>query len=190
VVRVVVASANPVKVEGVKLAFEQFFNRVEVVSKGVDSGVGEQPFNSDCIRGAVNRALRAFSPDFDFSVGVEAGLFSLRNTLTGFIDFQVAAIYNGSRITIGFGPGFEYPPFVIERVLKGEEVGEVMEEFTGIRNLGETRGAIHFLTKGKISRTELTKLSVTTALIPWINEQYYFDHNLSHIGDENGRNED
>ncbi|MBO8181394.1 MAG: inosine/xanthosine triphosphatase [Archaeoglobus sp.] len=175
VVRVVVGSKNPVKVEGVKQAFAQYFDRVDVKSKEVDSGVGKQPFNNDSIKGAINRALKAYSEEFDFSVGVEAGLFSFRDTITGFIDFQVSAIYNGSRVSIGFGPGFEYPPFVIAEVLKGREVGEVMDEFTGIRDLGEKTGAIHFFTKGKISRTELTRLSVTAALIPWINKEYYFD---------------
>lgn len=174
-VRIVVGSKNPVKVEGVRQAFAQYFDPVEVDSKEVDSGVGNQPLNNDSIKGAMNRALRAYSDEFDFSVGVEAGLFSFKNTITGFIDFQVAAIYNGSRMSIGFGPGFEYPPFVVEKVLKGREVGEVMDEFTGIKNLGEKTGAIYFLTKGKISRIELTRLSVTTALIPWINEKYYLD---------------
>jgi inosine/xanthosine triphosphatase len=174
VVRVIVGSKNPVKVEGVKQAFKQFFDDVSVNSVEVDSGVGNQPFNNDSIKGAINRALRSFSDDYDFSVGVEAGLFSVKETVTGFIDFQVSAIYNGERITIGFGPGFEYPPFVVEEVLKGREVGDVMDEFTGIKNLGEKTGAIHFLTKGKISRVELTRLSVTAALIPWINREHYF----------------
>ncbi len=173
-VRVVVGSGNPVKVEGVRQAFLQYFDEVDVFSREVDSGVGNQPFNSESIRGAINRALKSYSEEFDFSVGVEAGLFSFKRTITGFIDFQVAAIYNGSRVTIGFGPGFEYPPFVIEEVLKGREIGDVMDEFTGIENLGEKTGAIHFLTKGKISRIDLTRLSVTAALIPWINFEYYF----------------
>ncbi|RLI84260.1 inosine/xanthosine triphosphatase [Archaeoglobales archaeon] len=174
-VKVVVGSKNPVKVEGVRQAFLQYFDEVEVSSREVDSGVGSQPFNDDSIKGAINRALNSYSEEFDFSVGVEAGLFSVKRTITGFIDFQVSAIYDGSRISVGFGPGFEYPPLVVEEVLKGKEVGDVMDEFTGIENLGEKTGAIHFLTKGKISRTDLTRLSVTTALIPWINGEYYFD---------------
>jgi inosine/xanthosine triphosphatase len=174
VVKVIVGSKNPVKVEGVKQAFQHYFDEVEISSREVDSGVGKQPFNNESIRGAINRALKSYSNEFDFSVGVEAGLFSFKRTITGFIDFQVAAIYNGHRITIGFGPGFEYPPFVVEEVLKGKEVGDVMDEFTGIKNLGEKTGAIHFLTKGRISRIDLTRLSVITALIPWINKEIYF----------------
>lgn len=171
--KVVVGSLNPTKIEGVKKAFNQFFDDVVVKGVKVNSEVGDQPFNNDVVKGAINRAINSFSNDYDFSVGIEAGLFSLKNTLTGYIDFQVAAIYNGKRLTIGFGPGFEYPPIVVDKVLKGKEVGDVMDEITGIKNLGEKTGAIHFLTKGVISRSELARIAVTMALIPWVNKEMY-----------------
>lgn len=170
--KIIVGSLNPTKIEGVKRAFNQFFDDVVVEAVKVDSGVSNQPFNDDVVKGAINRAVNSFG-DCDFSVGVEAGLFSLKKTLTGYLDFQVAAIYNGSKLSIGFGPGFEYPPVVVEEVLKGKEVGEVMDEITGIDDLGEKTGAIYVLTRGVISRDELTRLAVTMALIPWINREMY-----------------
>ena len=172
-IRVAVGSKNPTKVEGVRLAFERFFDEVEVVAKEVDSGVPSQPFNYDVIRGAMNRAIRAFEDGCDFSVGVEAGLFEIENTLTGFMDFQVAVVYDGKLFTIGFGPGFEFPPKVVREALKGREVGKVMEELTGIKEIGRKFGAIHYLTKGEISRIELTRLAVTMALIPRLNGKLY-----------------
>ncbi len=171
--RVVVGSENPTKVDGVRMAFEQFFSQVEVVGVGVKCSVPSQPFNEDTIKGAVERAIKAYRDEFDFSVGVEAGLFAMPNTLTGYIDFQVAAIYDGERITVGFGPGFEFPPTVVARALEGDEVGRVMSELTGIEDIGRKKGAIHYLTKGAISRAELTKLAVTMALIPRINRKLY-----------------
>ncbi len=172
-VKVIVGSQNPLKIKGVEKAFSQYFDKVYVQGVEVDSGVSKQPFNADVVKGAINRALRAYDESYDFSVGVEAGLFSLKNTNTGFLDFQVAAIYNGFKISIGFGPGFEYPPMVIEEVLKGQEVGVVMEKLTNIKNIGKKFGAIYFLTKGVISRDELTRIAVTMALIPWINKDLY-----------------
>ncbi len=174
--KVVVGSRNPTKVEGVRLAFKQFFEDVEVYSRGVSSDVPAQPFDYDVIKGAVNRAVKAYSEEFDFSVGVEAGLFSFKETITGFIDFQVAAVYNGKRLTIGFGPGFEFPPVVVKEAVRGREVGDVMEEITGIKDIGERTGAIHYLTKGAISRVELTRIAVIMALIPWINGELYFKY--------------
>ena len=171
--KVAVGSTNPTKVEGVKRAFEEFFEDVEVVPKDVDSGVSAQPIGDEVIRGAVNRALKSYG-DCDFSVGVEAGLFPFERTITGYVDFQVAVIYNGSKYSIGFGPGFEFPPFVVERALRGEEVGKIMSEFTGIKEIGRKIGAIHYLTRGKVSRIDLTRIAVTMALIPWLNEELYW----------------
>ncbi len=171
--KVAVGSTNPTKVEGVRKAFEEFFGDVEVVPKDVSSGVRSQPIGDEVIKGALNRALRAYE-DCDFSVGVEAGLFPVKGSVTGYLDFQVAVVYNGERYSIGFGPGFEFPPFVVERALKGEEVGKVMSEFTGIEGIGRKIGAIHYLTKGKVSRVDLTKIAVTMAIIPWINEDIYW----------------
>lgn len=171
--RIAVGSKNPAKVNGVKRAFSRFFEAVEVVGCEVNSNVSDQPFNEETITGAVNRAKNAYSKEFDFSVGVEAGLFEFPHTLTGYIDFQVACIYDGERYTVGFGPGFEYPPMVIRDVLSGREVGEVMAELTGIVNLGRKFGAIGFLTRKQVVRSDLTEIAVTMALIPWINQNLY-----------------
>mgnify|MGYP003872459767 CR=1 FL=1 len=170
-----VGSENPAKVEGVKLAFEQFFNEVTIQPKPVVSGVPSQPFDVEVIEGAINRAIKAYD-SCDFSVGVEAGFFKTKRTITGYVDFQVAAIYNGERFTLGFGPGFEFPPLVVERVLNEKtEAGKVMSELTGIRDIGKKLGAVHYLTKGVITRIELTRLCVTMALIPFLNPGFYFE---------------
>ncbi len=171
--RIVAGTKNPAKLEGVKRAFKKFFGEVEVVGKSVNPEVPPQPFNSETILGAINRAKKSYSEEFDFSVGVEAGLFKVENSLTGYVDFQVACVYDGERFTIGFGPGFEYPKKVVEEVLGGREVGEVMDEITGIENLGEKIGAIGFLTKEKVKRSDLTEIAVTMALIPWLNSELY-----------------
>lgn len=172
--KIAVGTENPAKIEGVIRAFEKFFENVEVHPVKVDSGVGKQPFNDDTVRGAINRARNAYSDEFDFSVGVEAGLFENRFAVTGYIDFQVACVYDGEHYTLGFGPGFEYPPEVIDEVLKGREVGEVMAELTGIENLGKKFGAIGFLTWKSVNRSMLTEMAVTMALIPWLNRNLYW----------------
>jgi inosine/xanthosine triphosphatase len=173
-IRVIVGSTNPTKVRGVKLAFEQFFDEVDIVEKDVESGVPPQPFDGETLRGAIERAKKSYEGWADFSVGIEAGLFKVDRTITGYVDFQVAAVYDGTRVGIGFGPGFEYPPSVVEEVISGKEVGEVMEAITGIEDLGKKFGAVYYLTKGAVSRSDLSKLAVTMALIPFINFERYF----------------
>lgn len=170
--KVVVGSRNPTKIEGTRLAFQQFFKEVEVFGVEVSTPF-KQPFNDQTIAGAIERALKSYSPEFDFSVGIEAGLMAVKHTLTGYMDFQVAVVYNGEKFTIGFGPGFEYPKEVVQEALKGIEVGVTMEKISGIKNLGKKFGAVHYLSKGAISRTDLSRIAVTMALIPWLNSELY-----------------
>ncbi len=174
-IKVSVGSKNPAKICGVKSAFSKFFDDVSVEGVDVNSGVSNQPFDNETIRGAINRAIKAYkSGNYDFGVGVEAGLFRCYFAYTGYIDIQVAAVYNGDRVCIGFGPGFEYPEKVLRAVLGGSEVGKVMEHFTGIKDLGKKQGAIGYLTKNKIDRAKLTEIAVTMALIPFLNYEFYF----------------
>lgn len=173
--RVAVGSKNPTKVEGVKKAFECYFKEVEVEGFEVKTSIPPQPFDFQTIVGAIERAKICWREDFDFSVGIEAGLFKMPYTITGYLDFQVAAVFDGNKIAIGFGPGFEYPPRVVEEVLEGKEVGAVMEKFSGIKDLGKKIGAVYFLSKGVVSRVDLTKMAVLMALIPFINNYEGFE---------------
>ena len=43
--KVLMATKNPVKIEGAKRAFETYFKDVEIIPIPVDSNVNAQPFN-------------------------------------------------------------------------------------------------------------------------------------------------
>ncbi|MGZ7068062.1 MAG: inosine/xanthosine triphosphatase [Methanobacterium sp.] len=173
--KISVGSKNPVKVKAVLNVLKAIYGQVDVMGVDVDSGVPHQPFGKDeTIQGAINRAKNAFSIDFDLSVGIESGLMEIKSSLTGFIDLQWCAVFDGQRITLGVSSGFEYPPSVIEEVLKGKEVGEVMDKVTGVNNLGQKEGAVSFLSKGMLDRTENTAQCVLTAMIPRMNNEIYF----------------
>lgn len=169
--KIAVGSRNPVKVKAVENIFSRLYGIVEVDGVAAASGVPAQPFGEDTITGAVNRAKNAFAPEkFDLSVGIEAGLFNV-NGFT--IDLQYCAIYDGSWVTLGCGSGFEYPSIVLNEVLSGKEVGDVMSAVAGVENLGEKEGAIGFLSRGMLTRTRLTEQSVFMALIPRLNPHLY-----------------
>lgn len=173
--KVAVGSKNPVKVNATKNVLKKIYKDVEVISVNVDSEVPHQPFGIDeTIRGAINRAKNAYSDYFDISVGIESGLMETPNSITGYIDLQWCAVFDGDMITLGVSAGFEYPPSVIEEVLKGKEVGDVMDKVTGIDKLGQKTGAVSFLSKGMLDRTENTEQCVLTAMIPRMNEDIYF----------------
>lgn len=174
--RVIVGSKNPVKLNATRNILEKIFDDLEVTSVAVDSGVPDQPFGLDeTIKGAVNRAKNAFSEGADLSVGIESGLMETPNSLTGYIDLQWCAIFDGDRVTIGVSSGFEYPPEVIKEVLNGVEVGDVMDRITGVEDLGKKKGAVSHLSREMLNRTENTEQCVLTAMIPRMNEDVYFD---------------
>jgi len=176
---VAVGSKNPVKVNAARNVLEKIYDEVSVVGVAVDSGVPHQPFGKDeTIQGAVNRAKNAFSDNFDLSIGIESGLMAIENSITGYIDLQWCAVFDGNKITLGVSSGFEYPPIVIEEVLKGLEVGDVMDKVTGVNNLGQKAGAVSYLSNGMLDRTENTEQCVLTAMIPRLNEKIYFNTNL------------
>jgi inosine/xanthosine triphosphatase len=172
---VVVGSKNPVKLNATRNILGRIYGDITVSSTNVDSGVPDQPFGLDqTVKGAVNRAKNAFSEKFDLSVGIESGLLKVPETLTGYIDLQWCAIYDGKNITIGASSGFEYPPSVIKEVLNGVEVGDVMDKVTGVNDLGQKKGAVSYLSRDMLNRTENTEECVLTAMIPRMNNNIYF----------------
>lgn len=169
--RVVVGTNNPVKVKAAENVFKRVYGDVFVEGKNVPSSVPAQPFGNDTVTGAINRAKAAFSSGpYDVGVGIEAGLFDVNGFV---IDLQYCAIFDGEWMTLGCGSGFEYPTVVLDKVLAGKEVGDVMSELTGIKNMGKKMGAIGYLSKGMLDRTGLTEQSVFMALIPRLNKELY-----------------
>lgn len=170
--RVHVGSNNPIKAQAVKNVFERALGPTEVRLISVESGVPLQPFDDETAKGACERARKALL-DADFGVGIEAGLI-WHKELKLYFDVQFCAIVNqDGRLTVGHGAGFVYPPRVIEKVLAGRPVGEVMSELTGIEKLGHKIGAIGYLSKNLLTREQLTEQAVLMALIPRLHPELY-----------------
>lgn len=176
--RIAVGSTNPTKVKAVENVMRRIYGDVEVIGVEVDTGVPDQPIGIEEIaRGAINRAKSALEKaNADLGVGIEAGIYSFPGTLTGYLDVQVCAIVSPDGvITIGHGPGFEYPPVVIEKVLNdGVEVGIAMGELVDDPELKKKIGAIGVLSKGLLPRTELNEIAVLMAMIPRMNQERFF----------------
>lgn len=174
-IKIVVGSKNPMKLKATQNVLEHIYPQLNVTAKHVDSGVPDQPIGLDItIQGAINRAQNAFSDEFDLSVGIESGLLEVPHSITGYLDLQWCALYDGEKTTLGVSAGFEYPPLVIEKVLEGMEVGDVMDKITGVDKLGQKTGAVSHLSKGLLDRTGNTEQCVLMAMIPRMNEELYF----------------
>ena len=73
-IRIVVASINPVKLDAVKEGLSVFLNEpIEVLGVSVDSGVSDQPMSDlETLQGAETRVknIQDHFPDYDFYVGI------------------------------------------------------------------------------------------------------------------------
>ena len=171
---VAVGTKNPAKLEGVKRAFEQYFPGAEF--RPVDaSGVARlQPIGLEqMVEGAVTRAKYALSKEGgDFGVGVEAGIFLIGDS---YFDHQQAAVVDPiGRVTLGHSAGYPLPRPAMERMIEeGKELEQFAEGISGIGQIGDKGGLLHHLSKGKMTRADLTQQCVTTALVPWLHTGLY-----------------
>lgn len=99
--KVIVASKNPGKIEGVKIAFAEYFKEFEIEGIKADSDVSEQPVNDEIYKGASNRVknVRKIAEEqgkeADFYVAVESGI---TNKLGEWTILNIAVIEDKKRI--------------------------------------------------------------------------------------------
>jgi len=158
---IAVGSINPVKTEAVRSVMERIYGDVRITPVKASSGVPEQPWGEETLRGAVNRAKAAIG-GHDMAVGIEAGVFEMYD---GIYDIQHCAVLDrNGNMTVGMGPGFRYPDDVAELLRKGLTVGDAMKRLYP-NHSGRGEGAIGLLSKGLIDRKSLTEQAVMAAMV-------------------------
>ena len=172
---VAVGSKNPAKILGTKKAFSRFFPDVEFREVDAASSVQAQPLTLDeTIQGALARAKLALrlSAKADFGVGVEAGLVAFGDE---HLNMQVAAIMDRrGRFTLGSSSGFMVPGLVVRQMqVGGVELDRLAKGLTAAEKVREEDGVVYHLTKGSVSRIDLTEQCVGMALVPWLNKDIY-----------------
>ena len=70
--------------------------------------------------------------------------------------------------SIGISQGFPLPDKYIEEI-KSSELGKVMDKIFKLKESGKGKGGISILTKGVVSRIDLTKNAFIMALTKHIN---------------------
>ncbi len=150
---------------------EWFYDRFVIdrlVPCTVESGISEQPIDRDeIVTGAINRAKNAYTQSpCDLAIGMEAWIIPLKQAETWYVACEAVAIRDGKKIHLGIGGGFEYPPQIIERVIKnGEDINTAFinswfsQEFAGNKS-----GVIWFLTNSKLTRKDCSRQIIIYAL--------------------------
>jgi inosine/xanthosine triphosphatase len=169
-VRVVVGSTNDVKVRATRAAFSNYYE-AKVTGTSTASDVSDQPIGEEAFLGARNRARCALdSGEFDFGVGIEGGIISLYGLRFGFA--AVCVISREGVISFSTSGMFPIPTEALKLVDSGKELGDAMDELTGLKETKRGPGAVGLLTKGVVDRTALYRDAVAFALIPHINPNY------------------
>jgi inosine/xanthosine triphosphatase len=169
--RVIVASKNPVKLLAAAHGFERMFGQpVEVSGVSVPSGVREQPMSdAETLQGARQRAenARALCPDADYWAGIEGGIDEAPAGQDAMEAFAWVVVLAGQKVGRGRTGTFFLPPRVAELVRAGKELGEADDIVFGRSNSKQENGAVGLLTGDVIDRAGFYEHAVILALIPF-----------------------
>ncbi|WP_053364381.1 DUF84 family protein [Bacillus sp. FJAT-27251] len=150
---VAIGSENPAKISAVQQGFKE--HQCIFIPVSVASGVSEQPFSDDeTIRGAVNRAISAAAETgAHIGVGLEGGVQQTEHGLF-LCNWGALASKDSSPIIAG-GARIPLPGEIAERLMSGEELGPVMDDYARKQNVRKKEGAVGVFTNGKIDREEM-----------------------------------
>ena len=173
-IRIVVASKNPVKLEAVKDGLSVFLtDEIEVLGVSVESGVADQPMSdAETLSGAENRVRNAQLQytGHDFYVGIEGGV---EDSSSGLMAFAWVVISNGKCTGKARTSTFMLPPRVAELIHQGYELGDADDMVFKQSNSKQQNGAVGLLTHDAITRQSLYVPAVQLAFIPFLNPELY-----------------
>ena len=170
---IAVGSTNPAKVGAVRDVVKRVWPEVELCPVAVPAGVRAMPMSdAECLDGARNRALAALKATAaDLAVGLEGGVNDEPDGLM-LLGWVVVVDGNG-REGVGGGARLPLPVHIADRVTAGEELGPIMDEILGQRNVKKKGGAVGALTNGLVLRRETFAVAVAYALAPFVSPQLY-----------------
>jgi inosine/xanthosine triphosphatase len=173
-IKIVVGSKNPVKINAAKTAISAVFSleQVECVGLNAPSNVAEQPMTSDATQlGAINRIKYCQQQtQADFYVAIEGGVDQFEY---GPATFAFVAIANHKQLSIGRSCNLPLPPEIYQALKNGEELGHVMDRFFNTNNVKQKGGAIGLLTNGLATSESVYHQATLLAMAPFINPDLY-----------------
>ena len=166
--KIAIGSENPVKVAAVQTVVAQVWPSAQILSLTVDSGVSAMPMSDrECLAGARNRAHNALrEKEADLGIGLEGGVNAGPNGL--FLLGWVVAACSDGREGIGGTARIPLPKHMADRINDGEELGDVIDEILGQKNIKKKGGTVGALTGGLVLRREAFATAVAYALSPFL----------------------
>jgi inosine/xanthosine triphosphatase len=153
-----------------------------VVARAVETDAPAMPLNDwELMSGARQRALAvreiliAQRLDADLYVGLEGGFHSIsvdgqwHTFLRGW-----AFVTDGKRGSFGMSPSIAVPDGIVKDVIGGKrELGIVIDEVAGIRDVRSRQGAWGVLSRDLLTRSMSFEAALIAAFAPFYNPQFY-----------------
>jgi pantetheine-phosphate adenylyltransferase len=172
-IKINVGSENKVKIDAAKSVFSGIFKKYIVTGVRVSSKVSSQPFDTDTLTGARNRAREAIN-DADYGIGIEAGLIWNKD-VKDYIDIHYVAVLDKyGTLTYGQSSGFVYPKELIDLLKEEMDINSAFEKYANVKNIGSSSGAIGFFSHNLTTRSELIKQAIIMAMAPRLSWEYYY----------------
>ena len=170
---VAVGSTNPVKVAAVRGMVVLAWPEAQVKAVAAESGVSEMPMTDDeGRRGALARARAALAAGrADLGVGLEGAVDEGPEGM--YLTNWVAVAARDGRVSVTHGGLLPLPACIAERVRRGDELGPVIDEYSGQANSKQHQGAAGFLTAGLLPRERAFETAVALALAPFLRPELY-----------------
>jgi inosine/xanthosine triphosphatase len=153
-----------------------------VIARPVETSVPAMPMNDwELMQGARERALavrdqlRGQRREADIYVGLEGGFHSIsiegewHTFLRGW-----AYATNGKAEAFGAAPSISVPPHLAKKVIEGRrELGLVIDEIAGIRDVRSRQGAWGILSRNLVTRSMSFEVALIAAFAPFYNRDLY-----------------
>ena len=158
------------------------WREASIVARPVKTDAPSMPLTDwELMRGAKQRAravreiLMAQDLTADLYVGLEGGFHSIsvesewRTFLRGW-----AFVTDGERGSFGMSPSIEVPDSIVKDVVSGKrELGIVIDEVAGMRDVRSKQGAWGVLSRDLLTRSDSFEAALLAAFAPFYNATLY-----------------
>lgn len=145
------------------------------VGVSVASGVSNQPKSAvETMTGAKNRASAAAQAhaDADFAIGLEGGLEKVGDDW--FECGWIAVLSRDGRTGIGTSARFLVSPSMVNQLLAGREMADVVDEISGLSDVRSSQGMMGMITNGHLPRDTCYAHGLIFAFGPFLSDKKWW----------------
>ncbi|MGI8732492.1 MAG: DUF84 family protein [Pyrinomonadaceae bacterium] len=182
--KVLAVRASIARIAGIDSSWKD----INVVARAVETNIPAMPLTDwQLMQGARERALavrdllQARRLEAELYVGLEGGFHSIsiegewHTFLRGW-----AYATDGKKGHFGSSPSISVPDLLVKRVIEGRsELGLVIDEVSGKRDVRSREGAWGVLSRDLVTRSMSFELALIAAFAPFYNAQLYTDESDS-----------